>query len=149
MSSFYVPHDRVITPLSDEMITKQEFKAECDINNIIKQFQMTGIVNHINNAQPIFDDLPDSIDYQESIAIARRAEEAFDALPSKVRDYFGNDPQRFLAAFNDESQIGKLRELGLVQPLPDEAMRIPQAPSFGATPGEAAPAPKPPAKAGE
>lgn len=114
MHSFYVKHKRITAPHSNEMITKQEYKDECNIYNILNQYQQTGIISHINENKPLYTDLPDSMDYQQSLEILTQAGEAFDALPSKVREHFSNDPGRFLAAFSDPSQLNYLHELGLV-----------------------------------
>lgn len=116
MRDLYLPHDPVYAPHSDELITKQEFKDECEIYNILKQYQRTGIIQHINSKQPIFEDLPDEYDFQSSMNTILRAEEAFAALPSSIRDSYDNDPQRFLAALTDPAQADKLIELGVLKP---------------------------------
>lgn len=117
--SFYTPHDRVTIDCSDmPSMTKQEFKDECDINTILKQFTLTGMIDHINSSPAQWLDLPDVTDYQASLALVADAAEAFASLPSKVRDEFGNDPARFLDAFGDPAKADRLRELGLLNPLP-------------------------------
>jgi len=116
--TFYVKHNRLYAMHSDVMMTKQSCKAECDINNILSQYKKTGILNHINSNKPVFADLPDVIDYQQSLHILEHAENAFDALPSKIRDEFNNDPAAFLTAFSDPAKADRLRELGLLNPLP-------------------------------
>lgn len=120
---FYRTHDRVTFDCGDELITKQEHKDECDINRILKQYQRTGIITHVQSARPSYTDLPDAIDFQESLNTIMVAEEAFGNLPAKVRGHFLNDPGRFLAAFNDPAQYDQLREFGLLRPTtthPDE-----------------------------
>lgn len=115
-SAFYRPHSRVQLDTGDVMMTKQEHKAECDIHNILKQYQQTGIITHISNQQPIYADLPDALDYQSSLNILMSADEAFSTLPSQVRDHYDNDPAAFLAAFSDPSQEDQLRAWGLLKP---------------------------------
>lgn len=115
---FYRPHSRVRLDCGDELITKQDFKAECDIHNILKQFQKTGIITHVQSARPTYEDLPSEVDFQASLHVIMQAEEAFAGLPSTVRSHFDNDPSRFLGAFSDPSQADKLREFGLLKPLP-------------------------------
>jgi phage internal scaffolding protein len=132
---FYIPHDPVTTDCGDEVITKQSLSAECDIHNILKQYHRTGIITHLASGRPEYVDLPSDIDYQQSLNTIIAAEAAFAELPATVRDYFANDPGRFLAAFEDESQLSKLRELGLVQPANDSSP--PSAVSAGGGPGGA------------
>lgn len=112
--SFYFPHERVQTDVGTTSMTKQSHKAECDINTILSQYQKTGILNHITENQPLYTDLPSDIDYQQSLHTVLAAQDVFHTLPSVVRDYFGNDPERFLGAFMDPTQADKLREFGLL-----------------------------------
>ena len=65
----------ITTPPS---MTKQEFVRECDINNVIKQYKTHGMLSHVNAkaAQGAYTDLPDSVDFQESLHIIMVAENA-------------------------------------------------------------------------
>lgn len=123
--SFYRPHERVTfdnTKLdlkTGELVevpsmAKQEFVAECDINNIIKQYSATGQLKHISAraAQGQYMDLPDDLDFQNSLEIVRRAQEAFATLPSSTRARFENDPQNFLAFLSDPANQDEAIKLG-------------------------------------
>lgn len=116
--SFYRPHQRVTLDCGSEAMTKQSHKAECDIHNILRQYQRTGIINHINSKQPLFTDLPSNLDYQSALNDLLSAQAAFAALPASVRDHFRNDPRLFLAAFSDPAQADTLREFGFLNPKP-------------------------------
>jgi phage internal scaffolding protein len=111
---------RVYAQHSDQLITKQSCKAECDINNILSQYKKTGIINHITKMRPDFVNLPPASDYQESLNLIMAAQDTFDELPALVRDHFKNDPALFLAAFSDEKQHDYLREHGFINPVPAE-----------------------------
>lgn len=126
---FYRPHPRVLANTGERSRTKQAHKDECDINNIVAQYQRTGIIQHVHRARGTFEDLPDPISFQEGMNQVIQAQEAFAQLPSKVRDYFGNDPSRFLAAFEDPKQEDQLRAFGLIGPIPEPAPVIPPAPA--------------------
>lgn len=145
---FYQPHKRVsyanelVNPATGEItyppsMTKQEFKKQCDINNIIKEFSLTGQISHINAAaaQGAFLDLPDSVDYQDHLHTIMRAEEAFAALPAKIRDRFQGDPAIFLAFVQDPKNAEELITLGIREAPPRQVVSAP-AP-------EPAPAPTP------
>lgn len=118
---FYREHPRVTFHSGDQVITKQSHKQECDINNILKQYQRTGIINHINRNQPQYMELPDQLDYQQSINTILQAQDAFASLPAVVRNHFNNDPAAFLAAFTDPAQSDYLRDHGFLNPKPDQA----------------------------
>lgn len=113
---FYRPHPRVTLDCGDQMMTKQSHKDECDIHNILRQYQRTGIIEHIQTQQPLFTDLPSDLDYQSSMNTLIQAQNTFAALPATVRDSFSNDPGRFLAAFGDPAQHERLQALGLLKP---------------------------------
>lgn len=152
--SFYRPHDRSATwytgevtdPITGEVtkppsMTKQSFAAECDINNIIKQYKVTGMISHISAraAQGSYLDLPDPLDFQESLNVVAEAQRAFDTLPSKVRDRFDNNPTKFLEFMADPANGEELVKLGLASRVGDPA----PAPAPDPAPAPA-PAPSPP-----
>lgn len=124
-----------------EEITKQSFKDECDIHKILDQYKKTGIINHITPNQPMYLDLPDNLDYQASLNLIMEAQEAFQTLPSAVRDRYGNNPENFLEALNDPKQRDFLEEIGVFQRkiVPSG---VPAAPPPGPAP-EAAGSPEP------
>lgn len=123
---WYQPHlavnsdDLVVDPRTGEIskmpsMTKQSFKEECDINNIVKRFEATGIVDHLNEKarEGVYTDLPDSMDYQQALEIGRKAQEAFASLPATIRATFQNDPAAFLAFVENPANQDKLIEMGL------------------------------------
>ena len=88
-------------------------KDECDINRILKKYQKDGILRHVSRFGGRYEDLPDSIDYQESLNAVMAAEAAFLSLPSSVRSRFENDPGRFLAFVGDPANENEMIDLGL------------------------------------
>lgn len=152
---FYQPHHRVqflnelVHPITGEISrppsrTKQDFLDQCDINNIIKAFKLTGQVSHISAkaAQGAFLDLPDQMDFQESIATVERAQAAFLALPAAIRDRFGSRPADFLAFVSNPANADELVKLGIRNPPPRPPAPAP-APSPGGD-GGTPPSPTPP-----
>lgn len=119
----YVPHQKVTSDPQGDSRTRQEFAAECDINTILKRFEKTGAVSHINPRRPQYLDLPGDIDFQVAMNVMADAERAFMSLPARVRSEFENDPQKFVLFAQNPENLPKLRELGLAKPL--EAPREP------------------------
>lgn len=128
---FYRPHKPVrfdnlsLDPVTGELaplpsMTKQEFRDECDINNVIKSFSQSGMFKHVSAraAEGQYLDLPDQVDYQESLDRIRDAQATFMTLPSALRRRFGDDPAEFLAFVHDPQNTEELRTLGLANPLP-------------------------------
>ena len=110
------PYDEVDVPGIDfsnsPSMTKQSFKAECDINLILKKYQKTGVLDHINKYEGQYGEV-DPHDYHEAMNIVISSQEMFDDLPARAREYFKNDPAEFLAYMEDNPQPETLRELGL------------------------------------
>lgn len=94
--------------------TKQSFKASCDINNIMVKYVKTGVFDHVRQYQGQYYDA-NPTDYHEAMNIVVNAQQMFDDLPAKARDYFRNDPANFLQFFEDNPEDGPelLYELGL------------------------------------
>lgn len=102
----------VTTPPS---MTKQSHVAECDINNIVRDFMRTGQMTHLNTMaqQGMYADLTNAPDFQEALHQVQRAEQAFATLPAKLRNELGNDPSRFLDYLADPANLEKLYDWGI------------------------------------
>ena len=95
-------------------MTRQEFKDECDINQIMRRYYKTGVISHVNKYQGVYGDCPAS-DFTEAVALVERAEGMFSELPAHVRKRFENDPAQFLAFVEDESNREEAVLLGLIE----------------------------------
>lgn len=103
---------RVYFTLPDR--AKQSFKAECDINVIMKRYEVTGQLDHLAQRPPIYGDVP-ALDFQQAMGLVVEAREQFALLPSAVRDRFSNDPARLLAFLEDPSNRDEGVRLGLLK----------------------------------
>lgn len=124
---FYRKHERHFAPVehinpetgevtSPKRRVKQSFRDECDINNILKTYKKSGIIQHVSAHAARFENLPDNIEFQEALEITRKAQVGFAALPSKVRTRFENDPAQFLAFMSNPDSLDEMRDLGLARP---------------------------------
>lgn len=96
-------------------LTKQSFKEQCDVNNILKKYLKTGVIEHAAHFKGDYGDFTTSLDYRSSLDALAAAEASFEALPSKVRKHFGNDPINLLRAVEDPSRKEELQKLGLLK----------------------------------
>lgn len=102
-----------------EAKTKQSFKDECDINTIMRRYEQTGVLQHLSRGQPQYVDAT-SADYQASMELVVAAREMFDALPSRVRERFQNDPASMLAFVDNAENRDEAIKLGLIPaPVPE------------------------------
>ncbi|QCQ85035.1 internal scaffolding protein [Blackfly microvirus SF02] len=124
LSSMYVDHDPDTFGFATTgpSLTRQEFLADCDINTIMAQYEKTGVISHVNNGQPQYLDVTDVPDLAQAIEVVKSAEAAFMRLPASVRREFDNDPVQFVDYVQNaqESDRERLREWGLIPPLPPE-----------------------------
>jgi len=94
--------------------TRQEFKADCDINKVIRRFVRDGFMGLTQQAPPQFADVSQLGDYRSMLEQVRAAEAYFARLPAKVRARFGNDPARYIDEARGLSRE-ELRELGMAE----------------------------------
>lgn len=98
-----------------ESRTKQADAAACDINNLMKRYEKTGVLEHMQNNPGRYEDLPMGLDYHAALNLAITAKESFDALPGTLRAKFGNDVETFLNSMSDPANEKELIELGLLE----------------------------------
>lgn len=131
--------------------TKQSFKAECDINNIMSRYLKTGIVEFVNKHSPQYHDVT-GLEYQDAMNIVAHSQSLFADLPSQLRAEFDNDPALFLDFVNDPANRPEMAAMGLLTPEATQALKTAAKPSepavvaAEATKPAAAPAEKPAAK---
>lgn len=100
--------------VSDEVTrTQQQYREECDINTIARNFGITGRLPE-GVRMPTFGDFSDVSDYQSALNAARRASQSFMAMPAEVRERFANSPQKFLEFCSDARNRDEAVRLGLV-----------------------------------
>lgn len=103
--------------MTQPSLAQQQYKDECDINTIAKQFGLTGKVPPAVYL-PTFGDFSEITDFQSALHAIQRAEASFLAMPSHVRERFQNDSQRFLEFTSDSRNADEIRKLGLFKDAP-------------------------------
>lgn len=105
--------NKIVTDF-EPTLTKQSFKDECNINNIVAKYQRTGQVTHLNSVKPRYLDCVGVADYQHALDIVNAAGAEFDGLPAKLRARFANDPAKLIAFCDDPQNYDEAVKLGLV-----------------------------------
>lgn len=109
----------------DETRTKQSFKEECDINTIMRKFNVTGQLPQ-NVHAPTYEDFSDVTDFHTAMNAIVAANESFDKMPAETRYRFNNDPQRFVEFCSDGGNRAEMIKMGLIPPPPAENAGNPQ-----------------------
>jgi phage internal scaffolding protein len=96
-------------------LTEQNHKDETDINNIVRKYNKTGLIDHLNQFEKQYGDMT-GYDYQDAMNTVAAANTMFEGLPSAIRNKFDNDPSKFINFVDDEANADKLVEMGLAKP---------------------------------
>lgn len=94
--------------------TKQSFKDECNIKNILNQYNKTGLVTHLNTKKPQHIDHSSLPNYQDSLNFTTHIQQQFDQLPQDLKKRFNNDLNEFSTFLSDPNNLSEAQKLGLI-----------------------------------
>ena len=97
----------------DASLAQQHFKDECDINNILRQFNITGLLPE-QPLTPRYGDFTGIGDYHTAMNRVIAVQDEFDALPAQIRARFNNDPAQLIEFMENSENRPEAEELGLV-----------------------------------
>lgn len=106
-------------------LAQQHFKEECDINNILQKFNITGILPEAP-LSPRYGDFTGIGDYHTALNRVMAAQDEFEALPAQIRARFDNDPAKLIDFLDDEANRPEAEKLGLVERVAAEAVEATQ-----------------------
>lgn len=131
-SRYSVTGEKPGIKFTDPSATLQSFKDDADINCIIARYENTGVL--VDPAVPVsrtpeFGDFSDMPDYQTAQNVLVSANNAFYALPSNIRERFGNDPAvyfQFVQSLEKGSDdYDEAVRLGIVNKPVDSSPQVP------------------------
>jgi len=105
-------------PEKEPSRTKQADARGRDLRSIIERYQRTGEQPPWASKphEALYENFTSVGEYMDMFLRVQSAQEAFDALPAKVRDHFQNSPQKLVEAWHDPEQGQLLLDLGLIDP---------------------------------
>jgi phage internal scaffolding protein len=104
-------------------LAQQHHKDECDINNILRQFNITGLLPE-SPLSPRYGDFTGIGDYHTAMNRVIAAQDEFEALPAQIRARFGNDPAQLIEFLENSDNRPEAEELGLVEKATAEAVEV-------------------------
>lgn len=114
----------------DPSLTQQHMAEECDINYIVERFGVTGQLPEPPAHTPTYGDFTGISDYRQALDAVMAADDAFMALPAKIRARFDNDPALFVdfCSSTDPADRSEAIDLGLIPPpaIPDGVVPSPE-----------------------
>lgn len=111
--------NRVTLDCKDATRTVQDFKESCDVNYIMEKYQRDGIISQMSR-DPQVGDFSNFEDYHSALNQIMDAEIQFQEIPSKIRERFNNDPEKFFNFAVDPANLDELRKMGLAYGLEPE-----------------------------
>lgn len=105
------PQKHVFARSGEVSRTQQNFKAECDINQIVLRYRKTGLIQHVNARRPEYG-FASGDDFRESLELIRKGKELFESLPAKVRSHFDGSVEAWLDYVNDPENDSTLDDPG-------------------------------------
>jgi len=112
----------------DASLAQQHFKDECDINNILRQFNLTGVLPE-SPLSPRYGDFTGIGDYHTALNQVIAAEDEFMSLPATLRARFENDPAQLIEFLDKPENLDEAISLGLVENKPavmPQVVELPQ-----------------------
>ena len=97
----------------DPSLTQQHMKDECDINILVERFGVTGQMP-VAPLEPTYGDFSGVSDYHTALNAIRASDEAFMALPAKIRAKFDHDPNALLQFLQNADNRDEAIEIGLI-----------------------------------
>lgn len=138
ITTYFRPNGKLLrrsveTTNPEESLTQQQFKDECDINNIMAQALKGQQITHLNRSKGTYNEMTQyNFNYHEALTVVTRAEQAFEDLPSDLRERFSNDPKQLISFLEDDKNREEAEKLGLIDKAPtqndDLTTNKPQAP---------------------
>ena len=104
-------------------LAQQHHKDECDINNILRQFNITGLLPE-SPLSPRYGDFTGIGDYHTAMNRVIAAQEEFEALPAQIRARFNNDPAQLIEFLENSDNRPEAEELGLVEKATAEVVEV-------------------------
>lgn len=113
------PRPRVDFSKSCSM-TRQEFAAEANVNNLLKRYATTGafydpLTMAKANRKPLFGDFTHFADFTACQNAIIEAQIAFDSLPVEIREKFNYDPGKLIEWLSDDANREEAIKLGLIE----------------------------------
>lgn len=131
-STQYDHHQVAGLTCTDESRTQQQYVAECDINNILQNYERTGILNTTTGRrEPIYGDFSDERigDFSKAMETINGIGELMQQLPAKVRSRFKNNPAEILSFVANPNNRQEAIELGIINAPPEPARVVPTEPT--------------------
>lgn len=92
---------KIVSWNPEPSMTQQHFKEDVEINSIISRWKKTGQPPQTYGTSGVYADLSELPSFEQAMNTIVTGKNAFDALPSNIRERFSHDPQKLMEFLND------------------------------------------------
>ncbi|AXL14715.1 internal scaffolding protein [Microviridae sp.] len=117
----YTEREPVLASIGETTQVQQSMAADCDINNIMKKYEKTGVLQHVARYGGSYGDFTVLPDFHTAMNKMIEAQEMFMSLPASIREKFNNDAGAFVEFAVDEKNIDEMRKMGLSKEAPKKS----------------------------
>jgi len=103
---------RVLHINEEPSLTKQSFKKDTQIRNILIRYAKTGVLGDPTR-KPLWGDFTDTEKFENSLNLVANVRSQFSQLSAEVRSRFQNDPVELLTFLSDKKNDIEAVKLGL------------------------------------
>lgn len=93
--------------------TEQHHKDQCDVNKIVRKYDSTGLIQHVQQLEARYGDVT-GINFQAAQNLVAGAKTSFEKLPAHIRSRFNNSVREFLTFFENPANRDEAIKLGLI-----------------------------------
>nr|QJB19817.1 MAG: internal scaffolding protein [Microvirus sp.] len=116
---------RIQSENMEPTMTQQQFKDECDINNILRKHGHDPVAfQALTRPGGMYADFSNITEYRDMLDAVIYAQDAFSSLPAHIRSRFANDPQQLLDFVQDKQNYDEGVKLGLVPKKPTQSIPL-------------------------
>lgn len=103
----------VIDFTDDPGVTEQSHRDSCDINTIMRRYERTGVLEHVNAYKGTYMDMPTGLDFKTAQDVIAQSKSMFESVPSDIRNKFDNDPGKFVDFMQDAKNRNAILAMGM------------------------------------
>lgn len=93
-------------------LTQQSDQKQTDIHYIMKQFERTGVLNHLSQYEGQYGEFASMPDYTAAHQAIAEAKTMFETVPASIRAQHNNDPSQFVDWMCDPKNREAMLEQG-------------------------------------
>lgn len=100
-------------PGTEPSMTEMSHAKSCDIHNIMKKYEKTGVLDHVSQYEGSYMDYGSIPDFHQAHKMIAEANSMFETVPARIRADFDNDPTKFVDFMQNPDNREQIEAYGL------------------------------------